>query len=275
MEFELQRPETGKWASAVFSLLMHAGLVLVLYYGVQWQRREPAPISVELVASLPPMDAPRPVEAPPPPLKPVEIKPVEIKPAPLAKPDIALKEPEKKKPVKKEEPKPLPPPPKPEVKPEKKPEVKPVPDKKPEPKLSDMERLLNKESDKIAAVNTQNRLNKESTDLRAKLDAAASGASTGKARAEWSDRIGAKVKTNIVKPPGLTGNPVIEFEIELIAGSTGATIIGEPKLIKGSGNANLDEAVKRAIVKSDPLPMPTKSEAFERKVRLLVKPLEE
>ena len=271
MEFALQRPEYGKWAAAAFSLLMHGLLIAVLYFGVQWQSREPEPISVELVASLPPMTAPPPVEdrpVPPPP-KPVEIKPVEVKPAPQAKPDIALKEPEKKKPIKKEEPKPQPPP-KPEVKPEKKPETKPLPEKKPEPKMSDTERRLEKEFAKVTAVTTQNRLDKESSDLRAKLDAAASSASLGKATGEWSGQIIQKVKSNLVRPQGVPGDPVVEFKIELLPSGE---VLGEPKLVKSSGNTIVDEAARRAILKSSPLPKPARADAFQREITLKFHPM--
>jgi colicin import membrane protein len=256
MEFALQRPEYGKWASAFFSLLMHGVLVLVLYYGVQWQRREPEPISVDLVASLPPMAAQRPIEIVPP-----QPRPVEIKPEPQAKPDIALKEPEKK-PLKKEEPKPTP---KPEIKPEKKPDPKAVP-----PKQTEMERMLSKESEKVSAINTQNRLAKESADLRAKLDAAASAANLGKATGEWAGQIVQKVKSNLVRPQGVSGDPIVEFKIELLPSGE---VLGEPKLVKSSGNNSVDEAARRAILKSSPLPKPTKADVFQREITLKFHPM--
>lgn len=235
---------------------MHALLIGALYWGVQWQRRPPEPVSVELVRALPAPAAvqPEPVrEAPPP--KPVEIKQPEPPPKPVAKPDIALKEPEKKKPEKKEEPKPEPP------KPEKKPEPKPQPEKKaetPAPKS-----LMERELEKIQAAKTQNQQAQDADRARKLLDAAATTASLGRISADWGARISQKVKSNFIRPPGLAGDPQLVFKIQLLPSGE---ILGEPQLISNTGNANLEEAVRRAILKSSPLPKPEKNEAFQREI---------
>ncbi|MBS1208361.1 MAG: energy transducer TonB [Proteobacteria bacterium] len=291
MEFALKRPEPGKWTAAVFSLLMHGILLLALFYGMQWQHHPAEAVSVELVRSLPPMAVPEPeppqetpkAEPLPPPPKPVEVKPVEVKqaevPKPVVKPDIALKEPEKKKVEKKKE-EPKPEPPQPEKKPEKKevpapvqsrPLPKPV-EKKPDvpPKMSDMDKLLARESDKVAAATNE-------ANMRAKLDAAAgaaskaaSAASLGRATGDWIGQIAQKVKSNLMRPQGVTGNPLVEFEIQLLPSGE---ILGDPKLTKSSGNSNLDEAARRAILKSSPLPKPSKAEVFQREITLKFHPM--
>lgn len=269
MEFTLQRPEPGKWGAAVFSLLMHGLLVAVLFYGVQWQSRPPAAVSVELVRSLPPAPVQEtltpPVKEVVPP-KPVEVKPVEVKPAPVIKPDIAIKEPEKKKPEKKkEEPKPVPPAAqsKPVAKPVEKPQEK-------APPMSRMEQMLANEAAKAGAVNNQNRLNQAAADARARQDALNAAASLGSATGDWMGQIAQKVKSNLMRPPGASGNPVVEFKVELLPSGE---IMGEPKLNKSSGNGSLDEAVRRAILKSSPLPKPTKGEVFQRELILKFHPL--
>lgn len=262
MEFALHRPEPGKWAAAAFSLLMHGVLVAVLYYGVQWQRRPPEAISVELVRSLPPMAAPQPRP------EPVVVKPEPVveKPAPLPKPDIALKTPEKKKPEPKVEPKP-----KPEPKPEKKPELKPPIEKKPEPRpLTPMERLMAQADEKIQAEKSKAEKQAIQENRNAKLDAAFAAAAQGSALAGWADKIRQKVKSNLVKPPGVSGDPVVEFSIELLPSGE---ILGEPRLTKSSGSQVLDEAARRAIIKSSPLPKPETAEVFQRQITFMLHPL--
>ncbi|MEN3111070.1 energy transducer TonB [Uliginosibacterium paludis] len=271
MEHTFQRPEPGKWASAVFSFAMHALLLGALFWGVQWQSRPPEPVSVELVrampASTPPTVERQPepearVETPPPrpEPKPVEEKAPEPRPAP--KPDIALKEPEKKKP----EPKREPPKPEPEKKVEKKPEPKPEPkpvEKKEEPKppMSDLDKMLARENQRVREVKNRAIQDQQTADLNAKLDAAANAASMGRAQADWVHRISQKVRSNLILPPGTTGNPKLVFRLQILP--TGE-ILGEPKLVSNTGNAALEEAVRRAILKSSPLPKPEKNEVFQR-----------
>lgn len=292
MESALRRPpEPGKWISAALSLLMHAVLVLVLFYGVQWQRRTPEPVAVELVRGLPavatapaaPVVAPAKALAPQPEPKPV-VKPV-VKPVaktepapvkPVVKPDIALKpDKPKKEPVKKVEK--VIEPPKVETKSKEPAKTEP---KRPEPKapakLEDpvadrMKAMLESTSRQVASVSARNKLDaaaKEASERRASAERAAA---LGKATEEWGRLIEAQVRRRIVRPRDYPGNPTLEFEIELLPDRS---LIGEPRLVKGSGHPELDEAVKRAIVAASPLPAPPKAEAFQRKLRLIFHPME-
>lgn len=273
MEHSFQRQEPGKWASAIFSFLMHAVLVAALVWGVQWQRREPQPVGVELVRALPAADAPPPQPKPeirPEPPKPEpkpEPKPVVEKtpePKPVAKPDIALKEPEKKKPEPKPEPKPeKKPEPRPEPKPEKKPEPKPEKKDEAKPPMSDLDRMLAKEDQRIRDVKNRSMLDKQAADFNAKLDAAATEASMGRAQADWISRISQKVRSNLILPPGTSGDPKLVFRIQILPSGE---VLGEPKLLSNTGGAALEEAVRRAILKSSPLPKPEKKEVFEREL---------
>lgn len=264
MEYPLQRPEPGKWASAAFSVLMHALLLGALFWGVQWQRRTPEPVSVELVRAAPaPMAEPRPepeaVKPPPPAPKPAEVKAPE--PKPVVKPDIALKEPEKKKPEKKPEP------PKPEAsKPEKKPETKPQPEA---PKQSAQDRRLEEELRKAQDVQARSQQQQNEDRIRNMLNNTADLASKGRAEADWGARIKQKVKSNFSRPLGLAGDPKLVFKIQLLP--TG-DILGDPQLVSNSGDRNLEESVRRAILKSSPLPKPEKSEVFQREINLTFYP---
>lgn len=274
-DFAFKRPQPGKWQSAALAAGMHLLLALFLYYSVSWQTSQPAAVQVELVGSLPPIEAP--VRPPPPPPEPlVEKQPepvVEPPPPPPPKPDIAIKEPPKPKTPPKVEPKPEPKPvekkpePKPEPKVEKKPEPKPVPpDNRRE--IEQQEKLF-KESLARESADQMRRQAAQEADLMAKL--AADGARS-KARETWAGRISAKVKPNVVVPPGASGNPEAVVAISLLPDGS---VVGEPRLRQSTGNAALDAAILRAIVKSSPLPKPEDPAVFERNLELKFRPLAE
>ena len=80
----------------------------------------------------------------------------------------------------------------------------------------------------------------------------------------------AKIRSNIVLPPDLAGNPQAEFDVALLP--TGEVL--SVKLARSSGNRALDDAWERAILKSSPLPRPSKPEIFVRDLRLKFRPSE-
>ena len=47
------------------------------------------------------------------------------------------------------------------------------------------------------------------------------------------------------------------------------------KISKSTGNRALDEAIERAIRKSDPLPLPDQPSLFKRELKLKYKPFDE
>lgn len=276
-DFAFKRPQPGKWQSAGLAAGMHLLLALFLYYSVSWQTSQPAAVQVELVGSLPPIEAP--VRPPPPPEPVVERQPEPVveppPPPPPPKPDIAIKEPPKPKTPPKVEPKPEPPKPV-----EKKPEPKPEPkvEKKPEPKVppkpdnrleQELQDKLLKESLARESADQMRRQAAQEADLMAKL--AADGARS-KARETWAGRISAKVKPNVVVPPGASGNPEAVVAISLLPDGS---VVGEPRLRQSTGNPALDAAILRAIVKSSPLPKPEDPAVFERNLELKFRPLAE
>jgi colicin import membrane protein len=89
--------------------------------------------------------------------------------------------------------------------------------------------------------------------------------------AEYQARIRAKIKANIVVPPDISGNPEAVFDVVQLP--TGE-VLGEPRLVKSSGHRGYDEAVLRAILKSQPLPRPERPELFVRELRLNFTPRE-
>jgi colicin import membrane protein len=99
---------------------------------------------------------------------------------------------------------------------------------------------------------------------------AAESAARGKARAEWIDRIRAKIKGNLVIPPDMTGNPEAVFDVVQLP--TGEII--DVRLRRSSGVRAYDDAVQRAILKSSPLPKPPREEDFERTLQLRFRPVD-
>ena len=70
---------------------------------------------------------------------------------------------------------------------------------------------------------------------------------------EYTEKIKAKIRGNVNKTLCEDGNPELRFEINVLP--TGQ-LSDNPSLIKSSGNPACDEAVERAIIASEPLPLP-------------------
>ena len=253
--------EPGKVPSAVLAVMVHVLLAVFLIFGVHWQSRQPEAVMIELWNSPPAPAAervePRPEVKPQPlPVPKPEIKPVPRVEAP--KPDIAL---EKKKDLKKEPPKQEPP--KKEI-PKKEPPKKELPVKEP-PKLN-----LDRSKDiRAQADREMTELNKdlETEKLLAQMrrDGAALAA---KADAAYIDKLRAKIKSNIVLPQDMVGNPEAIFDVVQLP--TGEVITA--KLRKSSGHKAYDDAVERAILKASPLPRPDRPEQFQRALVITFKP---
>jgi len=268
-----EREEPGRWSAAIFTFVVHLALILVLVYGVRWQTHTPEVFEVSLVRSdaapAPSVTAPPPKPVPPPPEPKPQPKPepkVEP-PKPTVKPDIALPEPkpEKKKPE-----------PKPEPKPEKKPE--PKPEKKPPEKAqpqNDLQAQLDAEQKRLDAAANKKAQQDRMNDLLAKdMGAVANArakASAGTALDAWISAIRAKVRGNIVWAGDRNSNPEVEFRVRLLPSGE---LVDKPKLVKSSGNPALDDAIERAIVKSSPLPKPSKPEVFVDDLELVIRPFD-
>jgi colicin import membrane protein len=259
---EREEPDRGR--SIALAIGVHLVLLVILFLGVRWQSHPPAAMTVELWRAPPPapkLQQPPKVEPKPEPPPPPKVEP---KPEPrIEKPDIAIKEPPKPKPPPKKaepkpEPKPKPPPPKPVAKPQ----PKPVPPKD-DAYRKQMQAQLAKEESAIKAQ-------QQEAALQQLLAAEASSASS-KALASWVDKIRAKIRGNIVLPPGIKGNPEARFDIVLLP--TGEVL--DVRKAKSSGLAALDDAIDRAIRKSSPLPKPDDMSVFERKIEITYRPYED
>jgi colicin import membrane protein len=117
----------------------------------------------------------------------------------------------------------------------------------------------------------QDQLNRELAAAAPKASATPSTvAGDPAALATWQNQIQAKIRSNIILPPELAGNPQAEFDVALLP--TGEVL--SVKLARSSGNRALDDAWERAILKSSPLPRPSKPEIFVRDLRLKFRPSE-
>jgi colicin import membrane protein len=253
--FEHRRPQRpgGMGRGAMMALLVHAGLLIALAFGVRWRSSEPAGTSAELWASVPQAAAPAAAEPPPAPLpKPlpnVEVKPVEAPPPP-PKPeardaDIALEKQAKAEKAQRE---------REEIEQAQKLQrerAERQEREKAEKEKREKAEQQRKQEEQLAKVREENLRR-----ITGQADATGAPQSTGTAQREagpsagYGGKIQARVKPNIVLTESLPST--LRAEVEVRAAPDG-TITGK-RLIKSSGNPTWDEAVLRAIDRTGDLP---------------------
>jgi colicin import membrane protein len=222
--------ESNRLSAGILALLVHGIFFALLYFGLNWNQHAylPATMSVQLWSSLPDQ-----VVAPPV-LPKIEVVPPPPQPEKIVKPDIVI--PGKKKPV------PVPvevSKPKLEIKKLAPKVVKPQPDKVKSEKSA-------RKSQEAARIAEQQAALQKAEQARQ----AAQAAEIGRVVDEYQAKIQAKIRRNIVMPPDVTLLP-------------GGTVLNAVQ-VKSSGNAAYDDAVNRAILKSDPLPLPPDVTLFNR-----------
>jgi colicin import membrane protein len=124
----------------------------------------------------------------------------------------------------------------------KKVEIKPVVPKPAEPKVDPKKSAV----DSVAA--------------QAARERAAQEAATGRVVDEYIGKIQGKIKRNIVMPPDVAKEARAEFSVTLLPGGS----VMSARLTQSSGNTAYDNAVERAILKSQPLPLPADTSMFNR-----------
>lgn len=255
------------WQAGALSLLVHGLFFLLLVMTFSWKAVQPMQVAqVELWDSLP---TPK-VTPPPEPPKPEP----KVEPPPQPKPEPPPEPPEPKAEIQVK-----PKPPAPEVK--KPPKVEP---KKPDPALKAKE---DEQKRKEALRKLQEDLLKDDQPVDHEADKAvaeAKAAADAKHAAdmlaassgvvdEYKARIVAKIKRYVNKQVCGTGKPELVFAIALMP--TGE-VSGTPRLAKSSGLPACDQAVERAILQAQPLPLPPQPELFSqfRDLNLKFKPNE-
>ena len=278
----------GKWTALILALVVNLLFVAVLVFSVSWQNRAPPAVTAELyappakVAPTPVPPKPQPQPQPQPQPVPRPLPPVPKPPAPvIEKPDqrevdIALK-------------------------------AKQAALLKQQQEAAERERLQNEQARKDAEANklaeqqaravqamraqaqresqlrsqaeldaqlraqaereSQMRAEAE-REAQARADQAAASDARNKAEADWIDRIRSKIRSNVIVPPDIQGNPEAVFDVVQLP--TGEII--DVQLRTSSGVPAYDNAVQRAILKSSPLPKPATPDLFERSLRLKFRP---
>lgn len=211
--------------SFVLAVLMHVALFAGISLVVRWNTGDPGPVMVELWSVQPPVEV-----APPPPPPPPKVEEKPEPPKPEA--DIVLKQ-------------------------EKKLEEKKAPPKKEEPKKDLLAELLKKqearergEREKLRQAEAERILAQMAAD---RPTAATQPAASGTARdAEYRERLAALIRSRIVYavPEGTSPSVYADVQVELLPSGEVVAI----KVLKPSGLPGYDEAVERAIRRTDPFP---------------------
>lgn len=262
---------------------MHVALLLLLIFGVSWQRRHSEPAAVvDLWSTMAP-----PKQEPPP--KPVQK--VEPPPAPKAKP----------------RPEPPPPPPKPEVKAIPKADIALKEKLEKERKVKEQQELEKKkqqelerrkedeakkqkaqqqqrqaelkkkdeernkvEKERLAQEAEAKKLAAEKQALADKLAKQAAAAQAGELD-KFKRMMESRIKRFLVEPPNLQGNPEVEVEFRMAPG--GDVLEHTVRVRRSSGNPAYDQAVERAVLKASPFEVPSGA-LFDqlREVNLKVRP---
>ena len=264
--------EPYKLPAGILAVAVHGAFFALLYFGFTWQTLSPATMSVELWRSLPDNAVtevvPPPVE--PPPLEPKieEIVPP-TQPEEAVKPEIVL--PEKEKPDARLV----------EQRAAREKAERIAREKAERAAREKAERIAREKAERIAREKAEQlareqaeRIAREQAEQaeRVAREKAEQAAAIGRVVDEYTGKIVSKIRRNIVMPPDVTDDARVEFSVTLLPGGT----VLSAKMSKSSGNAAYDNAVERAILKSQPLPLPSDVALFNRfrKLELVFKPIE-
>lgn len=276
--------EPGRWLAITLAVAVHVALLVFFWIGIDWQNQTPVAIKAEIWDMQAKEAAPLPPEPEPTPQPKPEPKPV-VKETPKAEPakpeppkvDIALEKEKKRKEqerkdklAQEEKEKKL----KQKAEQEKQEKLdKQLADKKAEQQKkaeADKKRL----QDQRDAELSEKRRAEELRRLTGAIGSGGSGQAaksqgSGRADGAYADKIRAKIRSNTVfiVPPELSGNPQVEYDVELLPDGS----LRGLHLRKSSGLPGFDEAVKRAIERSQPFP-PDQSGSVPGRLTVVHKP---
>lgn len=234
--------------AGAFSALIHIALLAAMLISFNTQTSQVANVAqVELWDSLP-----TPVLQPPV-VKEIPKPEVKEEPKEEPKPESVVEKAEieiKKKPIEKILPKPV------EKKLVEKPKLDPTVEKEKEKRDAALKALQNDVAEDTTASDRKAQLKALAAALAAddaKTNTAATSAASSGEVNKYKALILAKIQRNVNKQLCGTGNPELVFSITLLpTGEVG----GSPKLVKSSGLSACNDAVERAILQSQPLPLP-------------------
>lgn len=266
-----RQAEPGKVRAALFSLLIHLVFLGLLIFGLNWKNKVPEATVVELWQNFAEIEPVKPVQPtkPTPPVQPVAQKPepkVEPKPEPVEskpprQPAIAIAEPSPPLrkptiPLKAIKEKPAP---------QQAAEKLPEPIKKTAPEKPADKKAVQKPVEKTVKNTQQTEQKKQQEQERLALKA--KQAQMLDEIAKYKALIQAKIRSRIVMPPDLPGNPVVAFRVTLLPGGEVLSV----DLQRSSGFTAFDNAVERAVYLAKPLPLPPDPALFSAFRNLEVK----
>ena len=263
----------------VLAILAHLLLLGALTWGVNWKRSDQASsFEAEIWSAVPQQAAPRAVEPTPPPPAPTPPAPTPPAPKPAPEPpkvspttpdvDIALEQEKKRKLIqqqKEDETKKIEAREKTELLAKKEKELKVKEDmakrkatedaKQAEVKKQDAKDLEKLQQQK-QAESAEKRRQENMARLNAQLGATGDANATGTAQkssgpsASYGGKVRAKVKPNVLFTDDIVGNPSAEVEVRT---TPDGTIVSQ-RLVKSSGNKAWDDAVIKAIIRTETMP---------------------
>ena len=261
----LPRAPAGLGRGLLLALIAHALLIVALSLGVNWRASPPEGVEAELWAAVPQIAAPRAAEPePPPPPPPQPVKPVPtpepvkpvVKEAPVPDAQIAIEKAKRLEDKRKNE---L--------------AEQVAADKLAKQRKDDADKA---KADKLAEQKRKDEADKAKTELAAKKQEAAlakareaqmqriaslAGATgdanaTGTAlqnagpSASYIGRIKGRIRPNVSFPDTIPGNPKVEVDVRLAPDGR----IMSSRIVKASGVREWDDAVLRAIERTEVLP---------------------
>jgi len=249
-EFNNPAPRQGLLRAYGLALLIHGLLLAALTWGVNWRRSDTSlSVEAELWSAVPQQAAPPLVEpepapepAPPPP-------PPKVEEPRQSEADIALaREKERQAKEKLEQAR---------LEKEKLAREKERERQEREKKLAEEKKKKELEAKRKEEAEAKQRRDEQIRRVAGLAGATGAPTATGNAQkssggisSSYAGRIRARIKPNIVFPDELATNPTAEVEVRT---SPDGTIVGR-KLVKSSGVPSWDEAVLKAIDKTDTLP---------------------
>ena len=247
-----QRP-AGLGRGAAIALLVHGGLLLALALGVSWRASEPTGATAELWASVPEFAAPAAVAPPPEPVPralpvPAPTPAAKVEPAPPRDAEIAIEKAKREREREREK----------EREKDREQVAKAEADKKRKADQDEQRKKLAAAEKADKAEQEQREKFRQDALKRIQGQAGATGGPTAIGAAArdagpsagYAGRIIAKVKPNIVLTDSVP--PTSRAVVEVRAAPDG-TIIGR-RLVKSSGNKEWDDAVLRALDRTEVLP---------------------
>jgi colicin import membrane protein len=227
---------------ALFALLVHAGLLIALAFGVSWRSSAPTGATAELWAAVPEAAAPAAVAPPEP--KPVPVPKVEAPPPPkpeVNEAEIALEKAKIEK-AKRER--------------DEREKAEALAKKRAQEQADKLEREKAAKAQKAEAERIAKLRDDQLKRIQGQAGATGGPTATGSAlrdagpSASYAGRVIARVKPNIVLTESVPA--ALRAEVEVRAAADG-TILGKV-LRKSSGNKDWDDAVLRAIDRTEVLP---------------------